>query len=95
MALAAVPNGIDPGKVRDFLGALPGVSRVHDLHIWPLSTTQTALTCHLVMPDGHPGDQFTSKIAERLFSQFNIEHSTLQIELSEEADCRQRGDDVI
>lgn len=95
MALAGVPSGIDSGKVREFLSDLPGVSRVHDLHIWPLSTTHTALTCHLVMPDGHPGDQFTSKIAERLFSQFNIEHSTLQIELSEEADCRQRSDDVI
>jgi cobalt-zinc-cadmium efflux system protein len=95
MALAGVPNGIDPGKVRIFLSDLPGVSRVHDLHIWPLSTTQTALTCHLVMPAGHPGDQFTSNIAERLFTQFNIEHSTLQIELSDEADCRQRGDDVI
>ena len=95
MALAGVPNGIDPGKVRVFLSDLPGVSRVHDLHIWPLSTTQTALTCHLVMPAGHPGDQFTSNIAERLFTQFNIEHSTLQIELSDEAACRQRGDDVI
>ena len=95
MALAGVPNGIDPTKVRVFLSDLPGVSRVHDLHIWPLSTTQTALTCHLVMPEGHPGDQFTSKIAERLFTQFNIEHSTLQIELSEEADCRQRDDDAI
>ena len=95
MALAGVPNGIDPGKVRVFLSDLPGVSRVHDLHIWPLSTTQTALTCHLVMPEGHPGDQFTSKIAERLFALFNIEHSTVQIELSEEADCRQRGDGVI
>ena len=95
MALAGVPNGINPGEVRVFLSDLPGVSMVHDLHIWPLSTTQTALTCHLVMPDGHPGDQFTSKIAERLFTLFNIEHSTLQIELSEEADCRQRGDDVI
>jgi cobalt-zinc-cadmium efflux system protein len=95
MALAAVPEGIDPGKVRLYLSELPGVSRVHDLHIWPLSTTQTALTCHLVMPDGHPGDNFTSRIAERLHSQFHIEHSTLQIELSEDSDCRLAGDDVI
>jgi cobalt-zinc-cadmium efflux system protein len=68
---------------------------VHDLHIWPLSTTQTALTCHLVMPEGHPGDQFTSHISERLHVLFNIEHSTLQIELSEDADCRLRDDAVI
>ena len=95
MVLGAVPTGIDPGKVRVFLSELPGVSRVHDLHIWPLSTTQTALTCHLVMPQGHPGDQFTSQIAERLYALFNIEHSTLQIELSEDADCRLRDDAVI
>ena len=95
MVLGAVPIGIDPGKVRVFLSDLPGVSRVHDLHIWPLSTTQTALTCHLVMPAGHPGDQFTSQIAERLHTLFNIEHSTLQIELSEDADCRLRDDAVI
>lgn len=95
MALAAVPEGIDPGKVRLYLSELPGVSRVHDLHIWPLSTTQTALTCHLVMPDGHPGDHFTSRIAENLHAQFNIEHSTLQIEISEEADCRLASDEVI
>jgi cobalt-zinc-cadmium efflux system protein len=95
MVLGAVPTAIDPGKVRIFLSDLPGVSRVHDLHIWPLSTTQTALTCHLVMPEGHPGDQFTSHIAERLHALFNIEHSTLQIELSEEADCRLRDDAVI
>lgn len=95
MALAAVPEGIDPGKVRLYLSELPGVSRVHDLHIWPLSTTQTALTCHLVMPEGHPGDHFTSRIAESLHAQFNIEHSTLQIELSEDADCRLASDEVI
>lgn len=95
MALAAVPEGIDPGKVRLYLSELPGVRRVHDLHIWPLSTTQTALTCHLVMPDGHPGDHFTSRIAENLHAQFNIEHSTLQIEISEEADCRLASDEVI
>jgi cobalt-zinc-cadmium efflux system protein len=95
MVLGAVPTGIDPAKVRIFLSELPGVSRVHDLHIWPLSTTQTALTCHLVMPQGHPGDQFTSHISERLHVLFNIEHSTLQIELSEDADCRLRDDAVI
>ena len=95
MALAGVPEGIDPGKVRLYLSEQPGVSRVHDLHIWPLSTTQTALTCHLVMPDGHPGDHFTSRIAESLHAQFNIEHSTLQIELSEDADCRLASDEVI
>jgi cobalt-zinc-cadmium efflux system protein len=95
MALAAVPGGIDPAKVRQYLETLPGVSRVHDLHIWPMSTTQTALTCHLVMPDGHPGDTFNAELAEHLRDQFSIEHTTVQIELAEDADCHQRSDTVV
>ena len=95
MALAAVPAGIDPAAVRDFLGGLPGVARVHDLHIWPMSTTETALTCHLVMPDGHPGDTFTARVAERLHETFKIEHTTVQIELSEDADCRLSSEEVV
>ena len=95
MTLAAVPDGIDPGEVRKFLSEQPGVTRVHDLHIWPLSTTQTALSCHLVMPVGHPGDEFTARITDSLHRQFNIEHATVQIELAEEPGCRLSRDDVI
>ena len=58
MGLLAVPAGIDQGQVRAFLQSQPGVTAVHDLHIWPMSTTQVALTCHLVMPGGCPGDGF-------------------------------------
>jgi len=95
MALAAVPQNIDPAHVKDYLSALPGVCRVHDLHIWPMSTTETALTCHLVMPGGHPGDAFMSGIADALHDKFAIEHATVQIELTEDADCRQRDDGVV
>ena len=80
MALHAVPPGIDPRAVRTALESLPGVEAVHDLHIWPLSTTSTALTCHLVMPDGAPGDAFIAGIAEVMRTRFKIGHVTIQIE---------------
>jgi cobalt-zinc-cadmium efflux system protein len=87
LALQAVPPGIDPDKVAAMLEALPGVARLHDLHIWPMSTTETALTAHLVMPAGHPGDAFLATTQQRLAHDFAIGHATLQIELSEDADC--------
>ncbi len=65
MALDAVPAGIDPVAVRTHLQALTGVVEVHDLHIWPMSTTETALTCHLVMPAGHPGDRVLAESRAR------------------------------
>ncbi|MBW8899323.1 MAG: cation transporter [Massilia sp.] len=82
MALAAVPDSVDAGKVRHFLQACAGVSEIHDLHIyiWPMSTTETALTAHLVMPGGYPGDQAIDDIAATLKSEFAIHHSTLQVE---------------
>ncbi len=94
-ALHAVPSGIDPGAVRGHLEALPGVAAIHDLHIWPLSTTDTALTCHLVMPGGHPGDEFTARVTQALKQRFRIGHTTLQIELSETCDCALRPDEVV
>ncbi|MDE2305880.1 MAG: cation transporter [Gammaproteobacteria bacterium] len=88
MAMAAVPGEIDPTAVRGYLAGLGGVSRIHDLHIWPMSTTETALTCHLVMPGGHPGDAFTMRVANELQMRFDIQHTTLQVEVTEDADCR-------
>lgn len=79
MGLLAVPEGIDETKVREHLSALPGVSDVHDLHIWPMSTTETALTAHLIMPSGHPGDAFLSSLAEELDHRFGIGHATVQV----------------
>ena len=91
MVLQAVPAGIDPEKVRMALAQLPGVTRVHDLHIWPMSTTEAALTAHLVMPGGHPGDAFLIDLQHRLAHDFAIEHTTVQIELGDGAECRMHG----
>jgi len=83
LALNAVPEGIDAAAVRAHLAALPGVREVHDLHIWGMSTTETALTAHLVMPGGHPGDAALSGIARDLEEHFDIHHATIQIELAD------------
>ena len=80
LGLLGVPAGIDEAAVRKSLQGEPGVSEVHDLHIWPMSTTETALTAHLVMPEGHPGDAFLAHIAQRLAHDYHIGHVTLQIE---------------
>jgi cobalt-zinc-cadmium efflux system protein len=87
LALDAVPEGLDITAVRAHLLALPGVAGLHDLHIWGMSTTETALTCHLIMPNGHPGDTVLNDMAQQLHSRFGIQHATIQIELadSEEA----------
>ncbi len=82
MSLNAVPPNVDLGKVRAFLLALPGVTALHDLHVWSLSTTETALTCHLVTPAGHPGDEALHRTAEELNEHFGIGHVTLQPELA-------------
>lgn len=91
MVLQAVPKGIDADAVRSTLASLPGVARVHDLHIWPMSTTEAALTAHLVMPAGHPGDAFLVDLQHRLAHDFRIDHTTVQIELGEGAECRMHG----
>jgi cobalt-zinc-cadmium efflux system protein len=81
LALDAVPAHIDVAAVAAHLGALPGVAAVHDLHIWGMSTTEAALTVHLVTPAGYPGDAEIDAIAEGLAQRFGIRHSTLQVEL--------------
>ncbi|HEX9174066.1 MAG TPA: cation diffusion facilitator family transporter [Telluria sp.] len=80
LVLAAVPNNVDAGAVSEFLAGRPGVSEVHDLHIWAMSTTETALTAHLVMPSGYPGDGTIDGIVEVLRKDFAIHHCTLQVE---------------
>lgn len=88
LALDAVPPGINPTDVRDWLGGLEGVAAVHDLHIWPQGTTGAVLTAHLVMPGGHPGDEVLANIAHALHHRFEIGHATLQVEIGAEH-CRQ------
>ncbi len=82
MSLLAVPKGVSESGVRGYLAGLDGVTEIHDLHIWPMSTTETALTAHLVMPGGHPGDALLREIAEELEHHHRIGHTTLQIEMS-------------
>jgi len=79
LALDAVPAGIDHAAVEHFLANQPGVSALHDLHIWPLSTSTVALTAHLVMPEGG-GDTFLLDLAAELKAHFGIDHATLQVE---------------
>lgn len=96
MALDAVPAGIDPAAVRAHLAAFGGVCAVHDLHIWPMSTTETALTCHLVMPAGHPGDHALAMLAGELNARFGIQHATIQVETGDpEHPCRLEADHVV
>ena len=95
LALNAVPVGIDPARVRDYLRAQPGVTALHDLHIWAMSTTETALTCHLVMPAGYPGDAALACIAQDLKQRFAIGHSTIQVEDGKGKACVLEPDHVV
>jgi cobalt-zinc-cadmium efflux system protein len=70
---------VDPQAVHGYLAALPGISRVHDLHIWAMDTSQVALTAHLVMPQGHADDAFLQTVTEQLHERFEITHTTLQV----------------
>jgi len=81
LALNAVPDAIDPTAVKASLERLEGVTAVHHLHIWPMSTTANALTAHLVMPAGHPGDAFLAEAAHIVADQFAIGHATFQVEM--------------
>ncbi|MEQ8412453.1 MAG: cation diffusion facilitator family transporter [Erythrobacter sp.] len=87
LGLLAAPERIDVEEVRAHLGALDGVEAVHDLHIWPMSTTETALTAHLVMPGEAGSDDFLREAARSLRQHFGIGHSTIQVERVEAAAC--------
>ena len=88
MSLMGVPSGIDVDEVEAALGELDGVETVHDLHVWPLSTTETALTAHLVAPDVPSTDALLSAARRMLHDRFRIEHCTLQIERNHLEDTR-------
>jgi cobalt-zinc-cadmium efflux system protein len=87
MSLHAAPPGVDPQAVGAFLAAEPGVAAIHDLHVWPMSTTETALTVHLILPTGYPGDAFAAGLADRLHHRFGIGHTTIQIETDDCGGC--------
>jgi cobalt-zinc-cadmium efflux system protein len=94
MSMAAAPKGTDLAAIRAFLQQRPGVSAIHDLHVWPISTTETALTCHLVMPAGS-SDAFLMETAQLLKASFRIGHTTLQIETHPDNGCALAPDDVV
>ncbi|MHC2279581.1 cobalt-zinc-cadmium efflux system protein [Bradyrhizobium diazoefficiens] len=94
MSMAAAPKGTDLAAIRALLLARPGVSAIHDLHVWPISTTETALTCHLVMPAGS-GDAFLMETAQMLKTSFRIGHTTLQVETHPDNGCALAPDDVV
>jgi cobalt-zinc-cadmium efflux system protein len=83
LAMAAVPPGVDLTRIERYLAQLPGVRDVHDLHVWALSTTENALTVHLVMPQGHPGDAFVQEVVTTLRVEYSMHHATVQVEFGE------------
>lgn len=91
LSLAGVPAGIDSDAVAETLSALPDVERVHDLHIWPMSTTETVLTAHLIVRGGHPGDAFLADARLLLRERFGIGHVTLQVETGGVTPCDDCG----
>jgi cobalt-zinc-cadmium efflux system protein len=93
LALDGVPKGIELAKVKDYLVTLEGVTELHDLHIWAMSTNETALTAHLVRPAGF-NDAFLHGVCEQLSHRFNIHHATLQIEASGEV-CKLAPTEVV
>lgn len=95
LSLDAVPDSIDPAAVRRYLEGLAGVASLHDLHIWGMGTRETALTVHLVMPGGHPGDAFLLSACKALSERFGIGHATVQIEVSENTVCPLAPNEVV
>jgi len=87
LVLDAVPRGIDPGAVKSFLEQLPGVAEIHHLHVWGLSTTETACTAHVVKREPQLDDQLLKEIAHELHERFGIEHTTIQFERCDGPDC--------
>ncbi|QDT09074.1 cation diffusion facilitator family transporter [Planctomycetes bacterium K23_9] len=96
LAVAGVPDKIDPADVQDFLTSIPGVTAVHDLHIWAMSTTEIALTAHLVKPDADDEDSLLKETASELHHLFDISHTTIQIERCVDAtNCGQAADGTL
>lgn len=95
MSLQAVPAGIEPDAVAEYLRSFSGVAGIHDLHVWSMSTTETALTVHLHVPGTYPGDRFAADIVRKLKEKFGIDHSTIQIETDPTVDCALEPDHLV
>jgi cobalt-zinc-cadmium efflux system protein len=95
MSLQAAPPGLDPAEVAGFLRGQAGVQEIHDLHVWPMSTTETALTVHLLVPGGYPGDAYTARVAADLKEKFGIDHATIQIETDPATPCELESDKTV
>lgn len=96
LSLAGVPRHIDHAAVKAYLAGLPAVREVHDLHIWAMSTTETALTVHLIRPSAGLDDSFLRRVSKELLEKFKIHHPTIQIEAGDGGDtCQQAPEDVI
>lgn len=95
MGLLAVPEDIDEAAVRAFLARQDGVKAIHDLHIWPMSTTEVALTAHLVMPGGVPDDRFLHELAHELDHHFGVHHPTFQVETRGGPECSLEDEKVV
>ncbi|HVV85756.1 MAG TPA: cation diffusion facilitator family transporter [Kofleriaceae bacterium] len=95
LALAGVPGHIELSKVERYLASLPGVCGVHDLHVWPISTTEIALTAHLVLPWPAAAPGFLATVDHELDRRFGIGHATIQLEASEGAPCSRDHDEAV
>ena len=94
LAMDGVPAGVDRVAVERYLAGLPGVTAVHDLHIWAMSTTEVALTAHLIKPDAEVDDVLLQRISRELHDRFHIEHITIQLE-REDGGCEQAPAHVV
>jgi cobalt-zinc-cadmium efflux system protein len=88
LTMEGVPASVSKPAVEIWLRELPGVTGLHDLHIWAISTTSVALTVHLVIPEPQSGDEFLDRVAHDLDSRFGIGHATIQVERGGDERCR-------
>ncbi|PEQ14630.1 cation transporter [Novosphingobium sp. PC22D] len=95
MGMLGVPETIDIAEVRLFLESQPGIIGVHDLHVWPMSTTETALTVHLVARGSHPGNAFLHELAHELHHRFAIGHPTMQVETDTSSACALESEAIV
>ena len=95
LALNAVPDSVQLPEVRTYLETLSGVSRIHDVHVWPISTTEIALTAHLVIPKESCDDRFLHDVCHTLRERFGIAHATIQTEQGEGEECELAPDEVV